>query len=280
MQSPNDHHVWQVRALLEATQTPFSVAGHRPRSVIFRQGDRCDSVMHIEKGRVRLGVTARSGKEAICGLLGMGAFLGEEALAGQSVRRQTATAMTATEVLVVAKAQMIRLLRTQPAVADRFIAHILARSIRLEADLTDQFLHSGERRLARMLLLLADCDERHPRRCALPSVSQEIIAEMVGTTRSRVNALMGKFKKLGFIEEAGGVLLVTPALLRVVHDDDDGVLTHATALPQTATAEQGPWRTAVRRARRMAGPLNQDTNARVADVVTTINDVFGRTVTR
>ena len=122
MQSPNDHHVWQVRALLEATQTPFSVAGHRPRSVIFRQGDRCDSVMHIEKGRVRLGVTARSGKEAICGLLGMGAFLGEEALAGQSVRRQTATAMTATEVLVVAKAQMIRLLRTQPAVADRFIA--------------------------------------------------------------------------------------------------------------------------------------------------------------
>lgn len=243
MQAQNDHHMWQVRALLEATQTPFSVAGYTPQAVIFRQGDPCDSVMHIEKGRVRLGVTARSGKEAICGLLGRGAFLGEEALAGQTVRRQTATAMTATEVLVVAKAQMIRLLRTQPAVADRFIAQILARNIRLEADLTDQLLNSGERRLARTLLTLADCDERHPRRCALPSVSQEIIAEIVGTTRSRVNALMGKFKKLGFIEEVGGVLLVTPALRRVVHDGDGDVLTHATSLPQTATPEHGPWPT-------------------------------------
>jgi CRP/FNR family transcriptional regulator, cyclic AMP receptor protein len=243
MQSPNDHPVWHGRALLEATQTPFSVAGHQTRSVIFREGDPCDSVMHIEKGRVRLGVMARNGKEAICGLLGMGAFLGEEALAGQTVRRQTATAMTAVEVLVVAKAQMIRLLRTQPAVADRFIAHILARNIRLEADLTDQLLYSGEQRLARRLLVLADCDERHPRRCALPSVSQEIIAEMVGTTRSRVNAFMSKFKKLGWIEEAGGVLLVTPALLRVVHDGHGGVFTGATSLPQVATAEHGPWPT-------------------------------------
>ena len=96
-----------------------------------------------------------------------------------------------------------------------------------------------------MLILLADCDERHPRRCALPSVSQGIIAEMVGTTRSRVNASMGKFKKLGFIDEAGGVLLVTPALLRVVHDGHDGVLTHATSLPQAAALRKGPGRPAV-----------------------------------
>ena len=238
MQPQNDRHPRDVRALLEATQTTFSAAGYEPRAVIFLQGDPCDSVMHIEKGCVRLAVTARSGKEATCGLLGTGAFLGEEALGGQAVRRQTATAMTATEVLVVAKAQMIWLLRTQPAVADRFIAHILARNIRLEADLTDQLLNSSEQRLARTLLVLADCDERRPSRRVLPRVSQQIIAEMIGTTRSRVNAFMGKFKKLGFIEENGGVLLVTPSLLNVVHDGHGGV-SHATPFLRRPPLKRG-----------------------------------------
>ena len=220
MQVQNDRHSWNVRALLESTATPFTLADYGPRAAIFRQGDPCDSVMHIERGRVWLAVTARSGNEAICGVLGTGAFLGEEALVGPGERRQSAIAMTATQVLVVAKTHMIRLLRTQPGLLDRFVAHLLARNIRLEDNLTDQMFHSSEQRLAHTLLVLANCDERRPRRCALPGLSQEIIAEMVGTTRSRVNFFMGKFKKLGFVEEHSGVLHVNPARLRVVHDGD------------------------------------------------------------
>lgn len=209
--------------MLETTATPFTIADYGPRAAIFRQGDPCDSVMHIESGRVWLAVTARSGKEVICGLLDTGAFLGEEALTGCGERRQSATAMTVTHVLVVAKAHMIRLLHTQPGLLDRFLAHLLARNIRLEANLTDQLLYSSEQRLAHMLLVLADCDERRPRRCALPDLPQEIIAEMVGTTRSRVNFFMGKFKKLGFIEENGGVLHVNPDRLHVVDDGDRSI---------------------------------------------------------
>lgn len=220
MQVQNDRHSWNVRALLESTATPFALADYGPRTAIFRQGDPCDSVMHIERGRIWLAVTARSGNEAICGVLGTGAFLGDEALVGPGERRQSAIAMTATQVLVVAKAHMIRLLHTQPGLMDRFIAHLLARNIRLEANLTDQILHSSEQRLAHTLLGLANCDGRCPRGCALPHLPQEIIAEMVGTTRSRVNAFIGKFKKLGFIEEHRGVLHVNPVRLHDVHDGD------------------------------------------------------------
>jgi CRP/FNR family cyclic AMP-dependent transcriptional regulator len=238
----NDRHPWNVRALLESTATPFTIADYGPRAAIFRQGDPCDRVMHIERGRVWLAVKARSGKEAICGLLGTGAFLGEEALTGCGARRQSATAMTATRVLVVAKAHMIRLLRTQPGLVYRFIAHLLARNIRLEANLTDQLLHSTEQRLAHMLLVLANCDERRPRRCALPHLPQEILAEMVGTTRARVNAFMGKFKKLGFIEEHSGVLHVNPARLHVVHDGDRRIsIVASAAIPQAPESEEGDW---------------------------------------
>jgi CRP/FNR family cyclic AMP-dependent transcriptional regulator len=210
----HDHGPLNVRTLLESTGTPFRVARFPRRAALFVQGDACDSVMHIEKGRVWLAVTTAGGKQAICGLLEAGAFLGEDVLAGHVVQRHTAIAMTATEVLVVAKAHVSRLLRTQPAFADRLIAHILARSVRLEADLTDQLLYSSEQRLAHTLLALAGCDERHPCRCALPDVSQEVIAEMVGTTRARVNAFMGKFKKRGFIEEEDGVLHVNRSPLQ------------------------------------------------------------------
>jgi CRP/FNR family transcriptional regulator, cyclic AMP receptor protein len=219
-QPQHDRRTWSIRALLESTETPFAIAEYRPRAVIFLQGDRCDSVMHIESGRVWLAVTARSGKEAICGLLGTGAFLGEEALVGRGERPQSATAMTTTRVLVIAKSDMSRLLRTQPGLMDRFAAHLIARNTRLEANLTDQLLNSSEERLAHVLLALASCDQRRPHRCALPDLPQEIIAEMVGTTRSRVNIFMGKFRKLGFIEEISGVLHVNPGRLHVVHDGD------------------------------------------------------------
>jgi CRP/FNR family transcriptional regulator, cyclic AMP receptor protein len=242
MQFQNDRPPWYVRALLESTATPFTIADYGPRAAIFRQGDPCDRVMHIERGRVWLAVTARSGKEAICGLLGTGAFLGEEALTGCGERRQSATAMTATQVLVVAKAHMIRLLRTQPGLLDRFIAHLLARNIRLEANLTDQLLYSSEQRLAHMLLVLANCDERRPRRCGLPQLPQEILAEMVGITRSRVNVFMGKFKTLGFIEENSGVLNVNPARLHVVDDGDRCMSIAASAAsPQAPESEERHW---------------------------------------
>ena len=235
----NDGHPWDVRALLESTATPFAIADYGPRAAIFRQGDPCDSVMHIEKGRVWLVVTARSGKEAICGLLDAGAFLGEEALTGCPERRQGATAMTATQVLVVAKAHMIRLFRTQPGLRDRFIAHLLARHIRLEANLTEQLFYSSEQRLGHLLLALANCDDRRSRRCALPDIPQEIIAEMIGTTRSRVNAIMGKFKTLGVIEKHSGLLHVNPARLLDDRDGDQRIAAVASAaIPLAQESEE------------------------------------------
>ena len=214
MDFQSDGHPRHVRALLESTATPFTVADYRRRAAIFRQGNPCDSVMYIERGRIWLAVTSSNGKEAICGLLDAGAFLGEEALTRCVERRHSATAMTATQVLVVAKADMNRLLRTQPGFQDQFLAHLVARNIRLETNLTEQLLYSGEQRLAHLLLVLADCDERRARRRgALPDISQEIMAEMVGTTRGRVNACLSKFRKLGFLEEQGGVLHVNPARL-------------------------------------------------------------------
>lgn len=205
-----------VRDLLESSEIPFSAAKYSRRTAIFRQGEFSDDVLHIESGGVLLAVSTRSGKEGISGVLGAGAFLGEEMLAGSSLRRQTAIALIATEVLVIAKAHMRRLLRAQPAIADRFIGHLVTRKIRLEADLTNQILCSAEQRLAHTLLVLAGCDLRRPRRGALPRISQEIIAEMVGTTRSRVNGFMGKFKETGSIQEDGGVLYVQPAVSTIL----------------------------------------------------------------
>lgn len=205
-----------LRALLESADTPFVAAGYEPGAVLFNQGDSCETVMHIEEGVVRLAITSSSGREAICGLLSTGAFLSEEVLGGHTVQRHTATAVTATEVLIVAKAHVTDLIHTHDAMRNRFVEHIVARHVRLEDDLTDQLLHSGEQRLARALLMLAGCGLESPDRRALPRISQEVIAEMVGTTRARVNAFMGKFKKLGFLEQDGAVIHVNPSLLHVI----------------------------------------------------------------
>jgi CRP-like cAMP-binding protein len=226
MQSHEDRCPLSLRALLQSTGTFSTIARYGPGRTVFLQGDPCGTVMHIESGCVELTVTAPGGEEAICGVIGAGAFLGEEALGGRATRPHTAIAMAATEVVVVAKDRMLHVVRTQPAIAERLIAHVLARRARLEADLCDQLLHSCEQRLARVLLLLAGCDQSHPcRACHLPHVSQGEIAKMVGTTRSRVNVFMGKFKKLGYIEESedGTELDVTPFLQHVVDDDGRGV---------------------------------------------------------
>lgn len=190
--------------------------------MVFRQGDPADSVIYVARGRILLTVAARNGKEAVCGLLGPGAFLGEEALRGPGERRETATVLTPATVFAIAKPEMSRLLQTRSPVADQFIAHLLARNSRLEADLTDLILHSSEQRLARTLLVLAGYTGRHSGRGLLPNISQEIIAEMVGTTRSRVNRFIGKFKKLGFLEERGRRLKVNRSLMNLIKDDKVG----------------------------------------------------------
>ncbi len=227
-----------VRAILESAGIPFAIASYDQQAVIFTQGDACDRVMHIEAGRVRLTVTARSGQEAVSGLLGTGAFLGEEALDDHAVRRHTATAMTATALLVVARAPMIGLLHTDPVLLDRFVAHIVTRHDTLEGDLADQLLNSSEQRLARALLVLAGCDGPCRDRCPLPHVSQEIIAEMVGTTRSRVNGFIGKFKRLGLLENDGGTLRIRSSLWRVAQDGIRDVA--PSALSDTTKSEGAP----------------------------------------
>lgn len=202
-----------LRTILESSGVPFQSAEHRPRHVLFRQGDVSDQVLHIESGKVVLAVSTRSGREAICGVLGSGAFLGEETLIGQPVRRHSAVALAATVVLVIAKAHLLELLHTQPAVADRFIEQLVLHRTRLEYALADQLLYPAEQRLAHTLLALAGCDVWTPCRCVLPDVSQELIAEMVGTTRSRVNVFMGRFRRAGFVEKDGRTLYVRSSRL-------------------------------------------------------------------
>ncbi len=204
-----------MRALLESTRTPFTSRTHPAHAVIFMQGDPGDSVIFIEHGTVRLAMSSASGKEAICGVLTAGAFLGEGVLRGDSERRQTAVSMTSTTVLEVAASSLQHLLRRDAGLFDQFIGHVLARHTHLEADLTDQIIHTSEQRLARTLLHLAGCCAERDRR-ALPQISQEDIAKMVGTTRSRVSAFMSKFKRLGLLEADGGVLHVNPSLRSVV----------------------------------------------------------------
>jgi len=203
-----------LRAALGAAGTPYRVATYLPKEIIFLQGSASDSVLYVESGSVRLTVTAPNGKEATLGLLGPGAFLGEEVIVGHTERPDTATAVMDTTVIEIEKAEMLRQLGTRHVLAERFISHMLNRQIRLEADLVDQLFNSCEKRVARTLLLLAGYGERSQPH-VLPPVSQEVIAEMVGTTRSRVNLFMNKFKRMGFIEYEDG-LKINPSLMTVV----------------------------------------------------------------
>jgi CRP-like cAMP-binding protein len=175
--------------------------------------------MHVESGRVRLSVREHGGKEGIVGLVGPGGYLGEEALAGLPERRETATAITAVTVLVVAKARMLRLVHTDSVVSDLLVAHLLARGASLEHSLSDQLLLSSEQRVARCLLELAECRCHLGRTCVLPPVSQSVIAEMAGTTRSHVNMFMARFRKLGLLQQRARELVVMPSLLTVIDSD-------------------------------------------------------------
>ncbi len=187
-------------------------------ATIFAQGDPATSVLYVETGAVRLSVVSHAGKEAVVAVLDAGDFFGEGCLAGQSQRMATATAMVPSTVLIVEQPEMVRQLHAKPTFADRFLKHMLTRNIRIEEDLLDQLFNSSEKRLARTLLLLARFGEPQASHRTLPKVSQEVLAEMVGTTRSRVNFFMNKFRKLGFIDYNGG-LKVNNSLLSVVLRD-------------------------------------------------------------
>ena len=170
---------------------------------IFTQGDVCEHVWYIQSGGIKLSVLSKTGKEAVVAMLGPGDFFGEGCLAGQAIRMGSATAVTPSAILRIDKAHMAQLLHKQHAMSDRFISHILTRNIRIEEDLIDQLFNSSEKRLARTLLLLARYGKQAKPTRVVPQISQETLAEMVGTTRSRVNFFLNKFRKLGFIEYKG-----------------------------------------------------------------------------
>ena len=208
---------FDVEAYLESTGPARKVVKYRRGDVVFSQGDPGNDVRYIQKGSIKLSVLSRIGKEAVVAMLAPGDFFGEGALAGQTVRIGTATAVVASTVLIIQKEAMIRLLHEEPTFSDRFISYMLTRNMRIEADLIDQLFNSSEKRLARTLLLLARYGQANPHR-TLPKISQETLAEMIGATRSRVNFFMNKFRKLGLIEYNGGLKINSSLLSVVLHD--------------------------------------------------------------
>ncbi len=187
---------------------------------VFAQGEPAGHVMYIQSGGIKLSVLSKAGKEAVVAMLGPGDFFGEGCLAGQTVRMGSATAITPSAILTIRKDRMVRLLQKQPQMSDRFISHMLTRNIRIEEDLVDQLFNSSEKRLARTLLLLARYGKQEKPIRMVPQISQETLAEMVGTTRSRVNFFLNKFKKLGFIDYDGELpIRINKSLLSVVLHD-------------------------------------------------------------
>jgi CRP-like cAMP-binding protein len=185
---------------------------------IFAQGDTADAVFYIQTGKVRLTVVSKTGKEATIGILGEGDFFGEGSLAGQTLRMNSATALTDCVVLCIDKKAMMETLHRQHELSDLFVAYLLSRNIRYEEDLVDQLFNSSEKRLARILLLLAQFGKEGKPETVVPKISQELLAEMIGTTRSRVSFFMNRFRELGFIHYNGGLEVHSSLLNVVLHD--------------------------------------------------------------
>jgi CRP/FNR family cyclic AMP-dependent transcriptional regulator len=209
---------FEVVKYLESAGLHRKVAAYGKGQRIFRQGDLSDMVMYLQAGVVKIGVTSSTGKEAVVAFLQAGEFFGEGCISGQPLRVATATAMEPTSVLKIDKAEMIRVIHEEPAFSDRFLAHMLKRNVRVEEDLVDQLFNSSEKRLARTLLLIARYGNEERSEKIVARVSQETLAEMVGTTRSRVSYFMNKFRKLGFVKYNGGIH-VNDSLLRVILHD-------------------------------------------------------------
>ena len=208
------------KTFLSTIDTGRKIAAFPKKQTIFAQGDSSDAVFYIKEGKVKLTVVAKNGKEATIGILDEGSFFGESCLNGQPIRLCSATAMTDCSVMRIEKKAMMEVLHREHAFSDMFVAYLLTRNIRYEEDLVDQLFNSSEKRLARVLLLLAQFGKDGTPEVAIPKISQETLAEMVGTTRSRVNFFMNRFKKLGFVDyDASRGLKVHSSLLNVVLHD-------------------------------------------------------------
>jgi len=207
------------KGLLDKVWSGRATATYTKDQVVFAQGDRADSVFHLQKGKLKLTVVSNQGKEAVIALLAEGDFFGEGCLAGQSKRMSTATTMTDCVTVRMAKPEMVQVLHDEPVFSEQFLHYLLSRNIRIEEDLVDQLFNSSEKRLARVLLLLANFGKPSKVEPVMTKMSQEMLAEIIGTTRARVNFFMNKFRKLGFIDYDGGGLRVHSSLLHVVLHD-------------------------------------------------------------
>jgi CRP-like cAMP-binding protein len=209
---------FSVQAFLSKVGTGTTLFEHGSKQVIFSQGDAADSVFYIQKGKVKLTVVSNRGKEAVVAILGTGEFFGEGCLAGQLKRMATATAMSAVSVTRLEKPAAISVLHQEPAFTEFFVQHLLTRSIRIEEDLVDQLFNSSEKRLARVLLLLANFGKEGTPETTIAKISQQTLAGIVGTTRSRVSFFMNKFRKLGFVNYNGHLEVHSSLLNVVLHD--------------------------------------------------------------
>ena len=212
------HRQFNAQAFLDSAGIAPKGTAYPRSATIFVQGDACSSVMYIQQGSVKLSVRSSTGREAVVAVLGPGEFFGEGCLAGQPVRMGNATALVASRVLVIKKGKMLRLLRREPALADRFITHMLGTNIRIEGDLLDQLFNHHEKRLARTLLLLARYGMKAEPEHRLPKISRQKLARLSGVTRSNVDFFMKKFERLGFIADDGALTVHNSLLSVVLHE--------------------------------------------------------------
>lgn len=210
---------FDLRAFLGTLGSARSTLTYRPKAVVYRQGDAADAVYHIESGKVQLVVISEHGKEGVIAMLTTGDFFGEGCLAGQPFYMASASAMQKSTISRIEKKTMLNALHQHPPMAEMFMEFLLSRNIQIEADLVDQLFNSSERRLARLLLLLANFGKEGKMEAIIPRINQDILAAKVGTTRSRINFFMNKFRKLGFIEYNGGLKVHTSLLNIIVHDE-------------------------------------------------------------
>ncbi len=212
---------FESKAFLAKVGKGRTLSDYEKNQRVFSQGDPADAIFYIQTGKVKLTVVSKQGKEAVVAILGADEFFGEGCLAGQVLRMASAAAMSECSIMRLEKTEVIRLLHDQPAFSELFLRYILSRNIRIEEDLVDQLFNSSEKRLARVLLLMANFGKEGKAESVIPKISQETLAEIVGTTRSRVSFFMNRFRKLGFIEYNGGLEIHSSLLNVVLHDSGD-----------------------------------------------------------
>ncbi len=211
--------IFDPKAFLATADGGRTISKYQKDQTVFSQGDEADAVFYIQQGKVKITVISEQGKEAVVAILGTGDFFGEGCLTAQSLRMATVTAMLECEIMRLEKAAIIRVIHEEPTFAEMFMSHLLTRTIRVEADLVDQLFNSSEKRLARALLLLANFGKEGRPEPVIAKISQETLAEMIGTTRSRVSSFMNKFRQLGFIEYNGHLQVHSSLLNVVLHDE-------------------------------------------------------------